>query len=486
MNDKNLKKSVVSGLVWKFSELVSIDAVGFIVSVILARLLMPEDFGEISLVNIFITLANVFVVYGLGTALIQKKDADSLDFSSVFYFNFGISIVLYIVLWISAPLVADFYATPDLVWVLRVLGLKVPIASISTVQNAYLSRQMAFKKMFLASLIGTIASAVIGIGMAYSGFGVWSLVAQTLVSTGLNVVVMFFIITWKPRLEFSWKRLKRLVRYGWKLLVSGFIKVGYDQLSGLIIGKLYTTDDLAYYTRGKKYPELVVSGINSSIGTVVFPAFAQYQDEKDMLKKMVRQSIGITTYVMTPLMLGMAALAKPLVLFLLTEKWIDCVPFLQIACLYYALQPVQTANLQAIRAVGRSDIILWLDIIKRGIGILLIVCFMHKGVVAIALAPVGMSLVASIVNVFPNRKLIGYSYWEQFQDIIPNLITAGSMALGVWILSSYLMRLQMNSLLVILAGVLCGAVYYIVISLLTHNKNFVEVWNLLKGILVKK
>lgn len=486
MKEENIKKSVFSGLIWKFIEVLSVDGVSFVVSIILARLLMPEDFGEISLVSIFITLANVFVVYGLGTALIQKKDSDSVDFSSVFYFNGALSVVLYLILFFCSPLIASFYGSKNLTLILRILGLRIPLASITTIQNAYVSKHMEFQKAFCGSLIGTILSAAVGIWMAYNGYGVWALVGQTLGATGINCIVLFFVIKWKPTLEFSWIRLKGLIQYGWKLLVSGFIKVGYDQVSGLIIGKKYTSEDLGLYTKGRKYPELIVTGINSSMSSVLFPAYAKYQDDRPRLKNMVRKSISLSTYIMAPLLIGLAALATPIVSFLLTDKWLECVPYLQIACLYYLLQPIQTANLQAIRAVGRSDIILKLDIIKRGFGLLFILIAMWYGVVWIALAPVAMSLLASIVNIIPNKKLIDYTFKEQMVDLLPNLLLSGTMGVGCLLLSNWLLYEELANIWIILIGVIFGGLYYLVGSIISKNKSFVYIIESLKDMLLKR
>ena len=484
--EENIKKSVFSGLIWKFIEVLSVDGVSFVVSIILARLLMPEDFGEISLVTIFITLANVFVVYGLGTALIQKKDSNSVDFSSVFYFNGLLSIVLYVILFCCAPLIASFYGSENLTLILRILGLRIPIASITTIQNAYVSKHMQFQKAFWGSLIGTILSAAIGIWMAYNGYGVWALVGQTLGATSINCIVLFFVIKWKPTLEFSWERLKGLIQYGWKLLVSGFIKVGYDQVSGLIIGKKYTSEDLGLYTKGRKYPELIVTGVNSSMSSVLFPAYAKYQDDKPRLKNMVRRSISLSTYLMSPLLLGLAALATPIISFLLTDKWLGCVPYLQIACFYYVLQPVQTANLQAIRAVGRSDIILKLDIVKRGFGLLFVLIAMWYGVIWIALAPVAMSLLASIINIMPNKKLIGYTFKEQMADLLPNLLLSGTMGFLCLQLSNWLLYEELANIWIILIGVIFGGLYYLVGSIISKNKSWIYVLESMKDLFSKK
>lgn len=486
MSESIERKSVVSGLFWKFSEILCTDGVSFIVSIVLARLLMPEQYGQIALVNVFVTLANVFVVNGLGTALIQKKNADKLDFSSVLYFNFLFSVVLYLLLYGMAPYVADFYGDNQLVLVLRVLGLKIPIASIASVQNAYVSRNMMFKKLFIVNLLSTSISGAVGILMAYYGMGVWALIGQIIISSVAGVVVTAIVTKWVPILQFSWHRLRSLVDYGWKILASSLIKVGYEQLSDLIIGKLYTSKDLAFYSRGKKYPALVVDSINSSISAVLFPAISKQQDAPDKVKSMVRRSIRTSTYLLTPLLFGMAALAEPIIRFMLTEKWLPCVPFLRIACIYYALQPVQTANLQAIRAVGRSDIILKLDIVKRGLGVVFLLCLMRQGPIGVALAPVGMSLVAMIINVFPNIKLIGYSHKEQFLDLLPNLLLSLTMSLAVYWLSSFINNILGNDILVIILGIFFGIIYYVFASLCLKNESFLYMVNMLKSYLPKK
>lgn len=485
MSESIERKSVVSGLFWKFSEILCTDGVSFIVSIVLARILMPEEYGQIALVNVFVTLANVFVINGLGTALIQKKNADKLDFSSVLYFNFLFSVLLYLLLYVAAPYIANFYGEKQLALVLRVLGLRIPIASINSVQNAYVSRNMMFKKLFIVNLLSTLISGIVGIIMACFGMGVWALVGQILVSAMAGTIVTAVVTKWVPIFAFSWERLKSLIDYGWKILASSLIKVGYEQLSDLIIGKLYTSKDLAFNSRGKKYPALVVDSINSSISAVLFPAISKQQDSPDKVKSMVRRSIRTSTYILTPLLFGMAALAEPIIRFMLTEKWLPCVPFLRIACIYYALQPVQTANLQAIRAVGRSDIILKLDIIKRGLGVIFLLLLMRQGPIGVAIAPVGMSLVAMMINVRPNIKLIGYSYKEQFIDLLPNLCLSLTMAIGVYWFNCFMINIFSSDILLIVLGIFVGVVYYILVSLCLKNESFLYMVDMIKSYLPK-
>ncbi len=475
------KKQVLSGLFWKFAENSCANIVSFVVSVILARLLLPEDYGEVAMVNVFIVLANVFVVNGLGTALIQKKDADELDFSSVFYFNVALSLGLYGILFVSSPFIAEFYRMPHLQIVLRVLALRIPLAAINSIQNAYISRKMIFYKSFKVTLIGTVISAGIGIAMAYSGYGVWALVAQVLINGVIDTVLMFVMIKWVPHWCFSFARLKGLISYGWKILVSSLIKVGYDQVSSLIIGRLYSGEDLAYYSRGKKYPDMVVTDINSTISTVLFPAIVKNQTDMERVKSITRRSMKTSTFVLTPLLIGLAALAEPFVSWMLTDKWLPCVPYLRICCIYYMMQPVQTANLQAIRAIGRSDVILKLDLIKRGTGLLLLLLMMNHGVMGVALAPVGMSLLATLVNIPPNKRFIHYSYKEQFLDIIPNFAIAVLMGAVVYFESQCLMRWGVSNLVTLLIGVVTGAGIYVLSAALLRIDSLQYLWNMVRS-----
>lgn len=487
MTDKdNTRKEVVSGLFWKFAESVCADLVSFVVSVILARILLPEDYGEISLVNVFIVIANVFVVNGLGTALVQKKDADDLDFSSVFYTNILLSVLLYGLIFFSAPFIAQFYRMPHLASVLRVLAVRIPLAAINSVQNAFVSRKMIFRKFFFATIIGTIISAVVGIWMAYTGYGVWALVAQILTNALIDTIVLFLTVRWYPKWMFSFQRLKGLFNYGWKILGSSLIKTGYTQLSNLIIGKLYTSEDLAFYSRGKKYPELVTSGIDSAICSVLFPAISKKQDDLNKVKAMTRRAMKTSTFILAPVMAELAALASPLVSWMLTDKWLSCVPFLQIYCFYYLVNPIQSANLQAIRAIGRSDVILKLDIIKRGSGIIFLLLFMKRGPIGVALAPIAMILVCTIVNIAANRRLIQYSYKEQFIDLFPTFLTTAVMGGLVFLISQIMHSAGATSFVVLFTGFLLGVAIFIGLSVLLKNETFFYILNIIKGFLARR
>lgn len=475
MNNGEMRQKTLGGLIWKFAESVGNQLVSFIVSMVLARLLMPEEYGVISIVTVFITLCNVFVNSGLGTALIQKKEADTLDFSTVFYTSFAISLVLYGAMFFAAPWIAVFYKMPILTPVIRVMSLRFVIASANTIQRSYVSKHMQFRKLFFATLGGTVFSGAVGVVLAIRGFGVWALVGQYLLHALAETVVLFIVVSWKPRLMFSFQRLKGLFSFGWKLLASSLIDTLYNNLRGLIIGKKYSSADLAYYNKGKQFPELVSSNVITTIDSVLFPVIAMKQDDRQAVKQMVRRFIKSSTYIMMPLMVGLACVAEPMVRLLLTEKWLFCVPYIQIYCVVGFLQPIQTANMQAIKAMGRSDILLKLEIIKKSFGTLLLLAAMPFGVLILAGSNIIYSVVVLLLNTSPNRKLMNYTLWEQIVDVIPNLIITLVMGAAVYAISF----LPLHDLLILPLQVVSGAVIYLLESLLFKNDSFFYIKDML-------
>ena len=476
MRSNSNRKKVLSGMFWKFSERICAQLVSLVVSIVLARILDPDHFGIVSIILVFINIANVFVTSGFSSALIQKKDADSKDFSTIFYFNIVFSAVIYALIFIFAPLVEKFYEMEYLSLAMRILGLKIPISAVNSVQQAYVSRHMQFRKFFFATIIGTIISAFVGIFMAYKGFGVFALVAQYLTNSTIDTVILWFVVRWRPTREFSFARMKGLLSYGWKVLAADLIRAVYEDIYSLVIGKKYTSEDLAFYSKGKHYPQLIVTNVNTTISSVLFPALSKYQDDKVQLAKMMRRSIRTSSYILSPLMFGMAAVAEPLVRLVLTEKWLPCVPFLRVACLYLLLMPMQSANLQAIKAIGRSDLTLKLEIAKRAVGIITLIITMQFGVMAIALGSVFVTIAASLLNAVPNKKLLNYSYFEQLMDMLPSF----AMSLGMAVLVYLVGFLGLKDLPTLIIQVLLGAVLYIGFSILTKNDNFKYILSIFK------
>ena len=469
--------SVVRNFLWRLAERVGAQGVKLLVELVLARILLPEEYGLIAMVAVFITIFNVFVDSGLGNALIQKKDADDLDFSSVFWFNAVLCVVLYGVLYLLSPAVAAFYHREELCMVLRVLGIQIVISGVKNVYQAYVSRTMQFRKFFFATLGGTIGAAVIGIVMAYRGYGVWALVAQQLFNVLTDTVILCLTVKWHPKRMFSFERLKRLLSYGWKLLLSALLDTAYNEARSLIIGRKYTSEDLAFYNRGELFPQVIAANVNTSIDSVLLPTMSREQDERTRVRAMTRRAIMISTFLMAPLMIGIACIGVPLVRLILTEKWIPCVPYLRIFCAAMLFYPIHTANLNAIKALGRSDLFLRLEIVKKAVGITLILITMHISVTAMALSTLVNSLICQIINAWPNRKLLDYRYTDQVKDILPNILLAVVMGGCVWAVG--LAGLPVWATLLI--QIPLGAAVYAGLAALLKNESFRYLLSVLKN-----
>ena len=468
---------VFSNFIWRFAERCGAQLVTFIVSIVLARILTPSDYGTIALVTVFTTILQVFIDSGLSTALIQKKDADDLDFSSVFYFNFVICIILYLIMFVSAPFIADFYKDSSLVSIVRVIGLTLIISGVKGVQQSYVSRHMLFKRFFFSTLGGTIFSAVLGIIMAYAGFGVWAIVFQQLSNNAIDTLILWITVKWRPIKKFSWSRLKNLLSFGWKMLASSLLDTVYNNLRNMIIGKLYTSADLAFYNQGDKFPKLIVTNINTSIDSVLLPTMSNEQDNHVRVKDMTRRAIKISTYIMAPLMIGLAFCAKPIVQIVLTDKWLPCVPYLQIFCISYLFWPIHTANLNAIKAMGRSDLFLKLEVIKKFMGMILLLITMNISVMAMAYSLLISGLISQVINSWPNRYLLKYSYIDQIKDILPNIVMALIMGGFVYFIG----YLNLPILVSLVVQILSGGIIYLILSILTKNDSFIYLINILKS-----
>lgn len=482
MDNNSLKKKTVSGMLWKFAENGLNHMIHFVVSIVLARMLVPDDYGIIALVSVFITLCDKLVVSGFATSLIQKKDADNTDFSTVFWFSFCVALVLYAVLYASAPWIADFYDSYDrsmLIPVIRVMGLQVIMVSVNSVQNAYVSKTMQFKRFFWSTLGGNLLSAAVGITMAWKGFGVWALVAQYLLKMFGGMSVIWFTVKWRPILTFSRERFRALYNFGWKIFTASIIKVIYNDLRSLVIGKFYSSADLAFYNRGQSFPQLIESNITGTIDSVFFPAMSHAQSSKEAMRSMLRRTIQISTFILTPLLVGMAAVAEPLVIVLLTEKWLPCVFYLQILSLSFVTAPVEIENLQAIKALGRSDIVLKLEIIKRSVGIVLLIASVPFGVEAIAISLLISNLISAVLNAYPNRKLLGYGYRQQLMDVLPSFMMSAVMYGAVWAVS----RLMLLPMVMLFVQIVAGAVVYVLLSVTMKNKSFQYLWSLVRRML---
>ena len=470
-----------SNFIWRFAERCGAQLVSFVVSIVLARILAPKDYGVVALVTVFTSILQVFVDSGLGTSLIQKKDADDLDFSSVFYFNIIVCLILYAGMFFAASYIALFYNDISLIPIIRVLSLIIVLSGVKGIQQAYVSRHMLFKKFFFATLGGTIFSAILGICLASMGLGVWALVAQQLSNATIDTLILWISVKWRPKRSFSWQRLKRLLSFGWKLLLSALLDNVYNNLRNLVIGKMYSSSDLAYYNQGDKFPKVIVTNINASIDSILLPVMSNSQDNKERVKQMTRRAIKTSTFIMAPLMMGLAFCSESIVSIVLTDKWLPCVPFLRIFCITYMFWPVHTANLNAINAMGRSDYFLKLEVIKKAIGMTLLLSTMWFGVMTMAYSLLISTLTSMIINSWPNKYLLNYSFKEQMNDIIPSIVLAIIMGLVVSIIGV----LNVSNVMKLLIQIPIGAFVYIIGAKLLHIDSFEYLLKIIKSFVNK-
>lgn len=434
MPDTSLKQKVVKGVVWRLITRLSTQGVSFIISIVLARLLGPEAYGIIALQAIFISFADVIANAGFGVALVQRKDITAVEMNSAFYLQMILAVVMYLVLFMGAPYIAAFYERPLLINVLRVQALILPINAIRGIQSVVLSRELKFYLSFRIGIAEVVASGIVGLSMAYLGLGVWALVFSTLSGSIAGLISAIFAVRWLPRLLFSWSAVRGLFDYGWKMLASSLLDSFFSNLYGLVIGRFYTPTDLALYNRGRQIPSLAMDTINSSLSIVAFPALSKVQMEPDRMKNAMRKMIQVSTFFVMPMLAGMSAVAEPFIRIILGESWRGAAIYVSIACVSFAFYPFHTINLQAIKAIGRSDYYLGVSVIKDILSVVVLFIFCRYGVVALALAGAVVSTpLGLLINSYPNKKLLRYGISEQLFDVVPILIISLIMAILVWL-----------------------------------------------------
>ncbi len=471
-------------MIWKFAERIGAQLVSTVVAIVLARLLSAEDYSVISIVTIFFTFANVFIASGFNTALIQKKETDIKDYSTVLYLSLGVSVLLYAVLFFTAPTIARLYDAPILTSVIRIMGITLIVNAVKSVLCAYVSSTLQFRKFFYSTLGGTLASAVVGIVMAMNGFGPWALVAQQMTNTCIDTIILFITTRVRFMLVFSFRRLKQLFGYSWKILVSSLIHVIYEEVNPLIIGIKFSGADLSFYSKGKSFPTVVSNTISDTFSAVIFPVISKLQDDTDAVLRYTRRFMRTSSYLVFPLMIGFLAVSDNFVSVVLTDKWMPASIYIQIFCLSYMFNIVQNGNLQAIRAIGRSDIILILEIIKKSMYFIIIALFVifSRKPELLAVTSILNTVVATLVNTFPNRKLIGYRYRLQIMDLLPNLISSCLMGAAVYAMN----YIPMNRALLLVLQIFAGAVVYVLISVITRNENFKYFIGVIKNFIKKR
>ncbi len=484
MGNDSLSKKITSGLIWSYLERVCAQGVSALVTIILARLLVPDDYAVVSVVTIFITICDSLVVGGFSDTLIQKKNADSRDFSTLFWFVIVVGIVIYGLVFAGAPLVEKFFNTGLVCETLRVMGIRIPINAVKSIQSAYISREMKYKYFFLATSIGTVISAVVGIAMAYLGFGVWALVAQYLTNSIIDTIIVSLTCGWKPEFVFDVERLKIMYKFGWKMQVSTILSAVYGQAESFCIGKKYSSVNLAYYDKGKQFPQLIMNNIQSSIGKVMLPAFAKVNEEKERMKSLAKRSVRTSSYVMFPLLIGLIACADEFVRVVLTEKWMPAVPFLRILSIYYMFDPIMSLDKQIVIATGDSKKYLTMELQKKSIGITLIIAtlIIFDSVISIACVCVVNMLIGLFIQSAPLKKIINYPIKEQLKDLVPTLLLTGAMVVPVVLIK---VLVDCNSIVKLIIEVLSGIFVYVLLSVLTKNPEFKTLMQFAKSLLGK-
>lgn len=482
MNCGVTKSKIISSLFWKLLERSGTQGIQFVVMLILARLVLPEEFGLIVLILTFVTLANVLTQSGLTTALIQKKKVDEIDYISVFYLSLINASFLYLLLFFTAPLIASFFNQQEITLILRVLAITLFFGVLNSIQNVIIARNMQFEKLVFSSLISISLSGTIGIILAFNSYGVWALVFQQLINQFLITLILWFTVRWRPKLLFSFQRIRVLFSFGWKLMISSLIDSFESNLRNLLIGKIYTPSMMGFYNRGENIPNMLVTNINGAIQAVLFPILSSSQDDSAVVKDIVRRSITISSFIIFPMMVGVAVIAEPLILLLLTDKWLAAVPFMQILCAAYALWPIHTANLQAINALGRSDIFLKLEIIKSIVSVVILVITIPIGIYAMAMGVFVSSVIGSFINSFPNLKLLNYSFLEQWKDISPSLFISLIMGLIVYMVQ----WIELNTLLTLCIQIVVGVMLYVGLAKMFKLESFTYLLLIFKDLLNSK
>ena len=465
---ESLRRKVVNGVFWRLVTRLSTQGVTFVVGILLARMLGPEAYGTIALLAIFISLAEEVANAGFGAALVQRKSVTDIDYNSAFYLQMSLALLVYAVLYFLAPRIAAFYDNDQLVAILRVQALILPIHAVRGVQSAILSRELKFYLSFRIGLAEVICSGVVGLMMAYSGYGVWALVCSALAGGFAGMVSTVIWIRWVPKLMFSFAAVREMFSYGWKLLASSLVDNFFGNLYGLVIGKFYTVTDLALYNRGRQFPNLAMDTINSSLSVVAFPALAKVQGDPARLRDGMRKMIQVSTFFVMPMLAGMSAVSEPFIQVVLGDQWLGAAPYLAIACVSFAFYPFHTINLQAIKAIGRSDYYLKLSIIKDILSVVVLFVSCRYSVIMMALAGAFVSTPASLViNSWPNRKLLNYGILSQLSDVIPTLLLSLLMAAIAW---SVKFTLVLSPICLLCTQIIVGVVSFYALILVFRPK----------------
>ncbi|MDE5675839.1 MAG: lipopolysaccharide biosynthesis protein, partial [Muribaculaceae bacterium] len=460
---ESLKQKTFKGTLWSTLERFSVQGIAFVVMIIMARILTPDDYGLVGMLTVFIAVSQALVDSGFSQALIRKLDRSEIDNSTVFYFNIGVGIFLYLILFFCAPLIAKFYNEPILIPLTRLISLSVLINSFVVVQRALLTVNIDFKTQAKASFSAAIVSGVIGISMSYMGYGVWAIVWYQLSNLATNVCLLWILSKWRPKLLYSWKSFRELFSFGSKLAMSSVINVTYKNVYLLVIGKVFSASDLGFYTRAHQFAEFPSSNVTSIIQRVTFPVLCSIQNDDVRLTNVYRRFLRLSAFVVFPLMIGLAAVAHPFIILVLKEKWEFSVILLQIICFSMMWYPIHAINLNLLQVKGRSDLFLKLEILKKCIGVVIIVITVPFGLITMCYGSVVNSIISLIINTYYTGKLINVGFMKQMKDLLPTISYSLSMGVVVWIV----VQILPNNILKLSAGILVGIIYFLAITKIT-------------------
>ena len=478
----SLRKQATAGLVWTFAQQFSNQIIAFVVSIILARLLLPEQFGLIGMVAVFIAIGRSLMDAGLTQSLIRDKDADQEDLSTVFFFNLVASSIIYLIIFFSAPLIAKFYEEPSLTKIVRVLCLTFVVSAFGAIQSTRLTKVMNFKTQTIISVPSTVVSGIVGVSMAYSGFGVWSLVWSRVSASLMRTIQLWLYSKWTPSLQFSIPKFKDHFNFGYKLTLSGLLDTVFSNIYIIIIGKYFAASQVGFYTKSQSLKNLPVSNISTALNKVTYPLFAHIQNDDVRLKRVYKQIMQMVIFIISPVLIFAAVLAEPTFRFLLTEKWLPAVPYFQILCVSGILYPLNSYNLNVLKVKGRSDLFLKLEIIKKVLIVLGIIIAIQFGILALLYTQAILSIVAFYINSYNTDKFINYSSWEQTKDILPIIIIGLISGVTVYFVDLFMERQAWLDIIRIILGSIVGLLIYAVLSFIFKK----EVILFFKKIILKK
>lgn len=474
----SLKKKAAKSLVWTFTQQFGNQLIGFIISLLLARILLPEEFGLIGMIAVVVAIGNALLDGGLTKSLIRDKECDQEDYSTVFYFHIASSLVVYALVFVSAPLIADFYERTILINIIRVYSLSLVITSFSAVQLARLTKIMDFKTQALIAIPAAIIGGVVGIFLAYKDYGVWSLVWSSIITSTMNSIQVWIYSSWSPDFIFSRVKFKKHFNYGYKLTLSDLLNRVFNNLFLIVIGKYFSAAQVGFYTRAETMKQLPVNNISNALNKVSFPLLVSIKDDELRLKRVYKKLMLMVVFVVTPFLIFLAVLAEPTFRFLFTEKWLPAVPFFQILCITGILFPLHSYNLTILNIKGRSDLFLKLEALKKILIVIIIVLAVPFGILALLYGQVIVSLLAFFINARYTKKFIDYSVWQQITDIFPIIITAGFSGIIVFITDKYGLSNELDIVRITLGGI-TGIVAYFGFAFIFRFESLSELYKLI-------